>query len=190
MSRFTYKTLEEALENTYYFVEADSFSRHALWVMYVDRPFSDMKPIKWGEVSPGWWETLPGGTCVGFSFGYIYHKLVCFYNPTSETVHWNDVDAFISTYRNKGRGKTDANNFGHCIVACRDAAGNFSSTELKSTTVGVERQQTVQWMQTEGEDILKELLLLHPKNHPQVVDLQKQLEELREIRGKLNRQPF
>jgi len=38
-------TLEEALAETAHFVEADSFARHALWVMHVYRPDPKM-PFK------------------------------------------------------------------------------------------------------------------------------------------------
>ena len=122
MTQFNYKELEDALDNTFYFVEADSFARHALWVMYVHNPSYDMKPIKWQEVSPGWLQQIPGGTCIGFSFAYIYGKLVCFYSPTSTKVDWDDVKTFIQTYCNKGKGHTNATNFCHCVAACKDKA--------------------------------------------------------------------
>lgn len=49
LTDFDFNDLVTNLKNTYYFIEADSFSVHALWVMYVDRPFHGCKKIGMGR---------------------------------------------------------------------------------------------------------------------------------------------
>jgi len=43
--------LEKNLQNCHYFVEADNFAMHALWVMYVDRPYKGCKKSRLGRNS-------------------------------------------------------------------------------------------------------------------------------------------
>lgn len=121
VSRF-YDTLEEALPNVYYFIEADTFSHHALWYQYHHRPEPDISPIPWEQISLGFYQTVPGGTCVSFSFARVYGKLVCFYVPTSSKVDYEHVESFLKPFWTKeGKRKIhcDAMNFHHCIGYCK-----------------------------------------------------------------------
>ena len=116
-------TLEDALRESVYFVEADSFSRHALWVMYVHRP-DPLVPFKvdWsGNGMQGYGVSLDGGTHLMCWFDFIFGKLVCFYEPTSAKVDWDEVETFLEPYyaRDGARRRCNASNFQHCISFLR-----------------------------------------------------------------------
>ena len=116
---FSYKTLEDALNNIYYFVEADSFKLHSLWYMYSHKPVG--KKIPWKDIGLGFWESI-GITTVGFYFSYIYGKLVCFYYPSSMKIDWGEIYDFLRPYWTKNDGRkrqTDPNNFQLCYIECR-----------------------------------------------------------------------
>jgi len=122
LTEFDFNDLVTNLKNSYFFVEANSFSVHALWVMYVDRPFHGCKKVVWGEISRGFYYTYKA-TGINFNFTLIYGKLVCFYYPASKEINWGHVDEFLSPFwlREDGSKKaSNASNFHHCIIECRD----------------------------------------------------------------------
>lgn len=118
---FDRNNLVPNLENTFYFVEADHFSMHALWVMTVGRPHPQNAIVKWGEINVGFFETYKD-TTIGFWFAYIYDKLVCFYAPTSKLINWDHVEEFLEPYiktdKNGRRKQTNPMNFHHCSSTC------------------------------------------------------------------------
>ena len=117
MKSFNHSNLKDALQNTTFFVEAgDSFTRHALWAIWVEHNES---PLKWQSISQGFWQSI-GITCCNFSFAYIMDQLVCFYEPTSTKVDWDEVEGFLSPFWSpkeaEGRKrKCNASNFHQCI---------------------------------------------------------------------------
>jgi len=121
---FPYKSLEEALSATQFFVEADSFSQHALHYMYQENPPLGFKSAPWKQVCKGWWRQLPGSqTIVNVSFAFIFDQLVCFYSATSVHVNWDDVTAFFEPYwkldKEDRKRQCDANNFHNCMIHCK-----------------------------------------------------------------------
>lgn len=123
MTDFDFYNLEANLNNTFYFVEADSFAMHALWVMYVSRPYSNEKRVEWGEISRLFVHTH-NNTAIRFAFAWIHGKLVCFFSPSGIIVNWNDIDEFLKPFIKTSadgyrRRKTDAMNFHHCVEACK-----------------------------------------------------------------------
>ena len=125
MKGLGYSTLAETLPHVDYFVEADSYARHALWGEYHYRPDEPRAPVPWKHISLGFWQTVPGGTTVSFSFAFLYDdKLVCFYYPTSQKIDFDHVETFLEPYwQSKHEGgrqrRCDAMNFHHCIHYCR-----------------------------------------------------------------------
>lgn len=111
------RDLYENLKDTFYFVEADRFSVHALWVMYVDRPYKGCQKAQWEQIYTGYYEQF-GNTTINFNFNIIYGKLVCFYYPTSNKIDWNDVGLFLSQHCKRNR--TNASNFHNCLLACKE----------------------------------------------------------------------
>jgi hypothetical protein len=100
-TRFAYDTLEEALKDVVYFVEATSLEQwHLQRDWSVDSKKSDLPDyakLEWGDTCRGWWRTL-GTTTVNFTFVYISKQLVCFFNPSSRKVDWDEIYAFIDPY--------------------------------------------------------------------------------------------
>lgn len=82
----------------------------------------DVKKLEWGEINRGYYHTYET-TSINFNFAFIYGKLVCFYYPVSTKINWDHVHTFLSTFwlREDGSKKaSNASNFHHCFIACRD----------------------------------------------------------------------
>ena len=52
-------------------------------------------------------------------------------------------------------------------------------------TEKIKRTEQLDWFENEGKELLKELNILYPPNHPTVILISKQLEEIRKLRTKL-----
>lgn len=111
-------SIEEALKDSVFFIEADSFSRHALWVMHVYRPDPRCTlKVDWsGNGCQGLGVSLEGGTHLVCWFDFINDQQVCFYYPTSMRIDWDEINQYMSRFIPSGK-KCDAQNFGHCLAA-------------------------------------------------------------------------
>lgn len=109
--------MEGALSSSKYFVEADSFSRYALWHMWHEE-----QTIPWKEDSRGWWRKLEDGTCLEVWFCYIFDQQICFYNATSAKVNWETIESFLKPYWGTEKNKCNANNFHQCVAYCEKLA--------------------------------------------------------------------
>ena len=117
---------EEKLKSTVFFVEADSFTQHALWKQWHD------KNIGWEEDNSGF------GSCIGnigkkkrevwvsFMFAKIFGKRICFYHATSRFVDHTMIEKYLETNYpvkwDKGtrRAMCDADNFHLAMDACKN----------------------------------------------------------------------
>ncbi len=110
--------MKNYLDKSCYFVEADSFSMEALWIIYVDNPYPNKKPIKYEKCIQGFIRNVGNDTHVEFRFAKIYGKLVCFYYPISIKIDKDEVTKFLSPYLKVGH--CTAKNFRQCISACKN----------------------------------------------------------------------
>ncbi len=113
-------SLEEALADSVFFIEADSFARQALWVMYSQRPDPTFPlKVEWhGNGCKGYGASLEGGTHVTCMFDFINGKQVCFYYPTSLVVDWIRIELFMEKYIAPSN-HCNASNFAKCLSALR-----------------------------------------------------------------------
>ena len=113
------ENVQDALKESAFFVEADSFARYALWIIHVQRPYPHGEaPIpKWpGNGCMGMGVTLQGGTHLMCWFDVINDQQVCFYYPTSTLIDWAEIKAFIYPFAPREK-RCDAHNFGQCLNA-------------------------------------------------------------------------
>lgn len=105
-----FKYVSDGVAHAGFFVEADSFARHALWKEYGFETDSRGFGINIGGTAD---------THLMFWFGYPNaddkEHTFCFYDATSQRVHWGEVDEFINKLRG-ARGKCDAKNFHNCAA--------------------------------------------------------------------------
>lgn len=120
MKVFSYSTLEDALKEVHYFVEADSYNQHMLYYEHVLRPYDPERSLKdvWQQVSQGWLTCVGGETYCLFNFIFLCGKLICFYYPTSRKVDWTDIEGYISKY---GKKSTNAMNFMHAYSSAKNS---------------------------------------------------------------------
>jgi hypothetical protein len=113
---------------TRHLVEADDFSRRALWEGWVcdDYPRKG-KPLVWEQQNPGVLTTighvngLP--VCVCLTWAKIEGAMVCFYDVTSRMVDWSMVDEWrAKTFPNVP--KVDAANFHNFVIRAREWAAS------------------------------------------------------------------
>jgi hypothetical protein len=111
----------KALSAYTYFVEADSFVIHALYLQNTKKMYHYDPPCKeedWEADSRGFWTSLPNNrlVCVTFRFADICRKRVCFYYPTSNMVDWNAIDDFMCQFWGLPKRKCNAENFHQCLI--------------------------------------------------------------------------
>lgn len=109
------------LKDSVFFVEANSFERHALWREHgsEERPMDgavDWKEDNMGlNLTIGHFGDMP--VCVSFFFDILNGKRICFYEMTSMVTHSQMFDDFFNKYINRKydndsrRALTDAQNF-------------------------------------------------------------------------------
>lgn len=120
--------LEAALKASSYFVEADRFSQRALKLYYSDHPELrglHIPAVSWVDETCGYWQCIPGDTCVSFAFALVDGKWICFYHTTSTVVNWRCVADFLSPYWQRADEtmprKCDADSFYKALAFIRDA---------------------------------------------------------------------
>lgn len=111
------KTVDPRFKETEFLIEADNFSRFALWQEWHGK-------VLW-EQDSGVIYTIGefGGepVCVEFSWNFINGHRVCFYHPTSQVVNWIMVREWVEKicyplWCNGTRfAHTNAMNFVHCM---------------------------------------------------------------------------
>ena len=125
---------EEKLKRAFFFVNADSFSKHELWRknQYGEEEYK----LDWVQDSSGFsiqvgnlyrkseGEYKPMPVMVTCMFAIINGVYVCFYTSDSMVTDWDMVDKFIKKYAGKydsGRtAMTNSDNFHHCIGYCKN----------------------------------------------------------------------
>lgn len=127
-----YNTLDEALKETKFFVEANSFERFALWQ---ENKYLKQHSVQWEDINHGWSKVLgkegEHEINVSFDFAKLNGNLVCFYNPCSNVVNHELVkNWFLKNYpvkydNGQRRAMTDAQNFHLC-------ANNFKTESLET----------------------------------------------------------
>ena len=107
--------MRNKMSQVVYFVEATSFEKYSLWKQYHEK-------IDWKQESEGFGNTVGefGGEpiFINFNFAYLYGKLICFYDATSNVVNHQMVESYIKK-KYKGISLTDANNFGTALNFCK-----------------------------------------------------------------------
>ncbi len=105
-----FQYVSDSVSHVGFFVEStDSYVRHALW-----------KEHGFESASSGFGICI-GGTAKTYVMFWFAHpkgrpeRTFCFYEPTSELVHWGEVSDFINKLRG-ARGKCNASNFCHCVA--------------------------------------------------------------------------
>ncbi len=116
-----HKTNEQKLEETVFFVEANSFETFCLW-----QKNHNKENQTWEQDMSGFGKTVgyindesDKVVFVSFTFYIINGKRVCFYEATSRYVDHTMVDDLIKSFGKTYNGsiycKTDAQNFHSCL---------------------------------------------------------------------------
>lgn len=122
------------LKRTLYAVEATSFEQQTLWEQHAIgslRP--KYTPIKWVQINPGWLEDVGNlGACKCFiqlTWAEIDGQLILFWHPCSPVSDSRKNEVwFMNHFKKKWDNGTrwamgDAQNFGHCLAAIKEANG-------------------------------------------------------------------
>ena len=123
---------EDKMKRTDFFVEAESFTKDALYSKYFENN-EDKDKLYWLNDGAGFGKVVGHidrlrrkPVTVLFTFAAIGDKYICFYNPTSRFVDWTMVENWIEkhcpvTYDNGTRSAmTDASNFHQCYNFCKN----------------------------------------------------------------------
>lgn len=116
--------IDPRFQYTLFFVEADSFSRTALWARYSSPALGWVSCSAGVCAQIGKLEGRP--VCVQFDWAVINEHVVCFYSATSEVVDWAMIEELISQH---DAPKCDAMNFGPVAAELEDAK---STTPLRT----------------------------------------------------------
>lgn len=122
-----YTTLEEALTNTEYVVEATRFEQSTLWEKYHGM-------INWKDHLGGWLPTVGfyhnKPICISTFFTTINGVLVLFWHDTSLVVNFELIEQYLEDKCHKARSFDDVNNFNlNYIKELSDAKINQTTSE-------------------------------------------------------------
>lgn len=123
---------DDLLKRTLFAVEATSFEHFCLWEQHAQGSlYRRYDPLKWEQMSPGWMEQVGRvGNCkcwIELQWAEIEGQLILFWHQCSAVTDSRQAEAwmkkhFTKKYDNDTRiAMTDAQNFGHCLSAIKEA---------------------------------------------------------------------
>ena len=105
-------------ENVEAIVEADSFARHTLWLIYYHKPLYGVQLDTWEQkggymIQLGYLDRRPIN--IDISFDIINGKKVMFWSDCSQVVDHNMIDSWFSHFTPPGCGTANAMNFTNAL---------------------------------------------------------------------------